>query len=79
MKLSNFKMIKTIGTSALNYEYFAEVDVTTGFLCFKKTNKRKIHKSFLGYWHFIDTGEFTPNYQAETLERSYNAKIGELK
>jgi hypothetical protein len=76
MKLSNFKHIETKGDSALNKEFFAEVDVTTGFLFWKVTKRRAIRRQFAGHWHFVDTGKFTPDFQAETLARAYAAQTG---
>ena len=76
MKLSNFKLIKTKGKSPLDWEYFAEVDVETGVLWWKKTDKRVIRREFMGMWHFVDSGEFTPGFQAETLARAWKAQTG---
>jgi hypothetical protein len=74
MKLSNFNMVKITGRSPLDRTYFAEVDVTTGFLWWKKTERLMITKEYAGYWHFVDTGKFCPDLQAEYLERSWTAK-----
>lgn len=74
MKLSDFKLIKSVGKNALDLEYFAEVTVTSGALWWKKAIKAKIHKTYGGSWHFLDSGKFTPEYQAEELYRSYLAK-----
>jgi len=77
IKLSNFKMIGSTG-SGINSTDYAEVDVeiTKGFWPFKTkhTEHRKICSPSEGHWFFLDTGEFTPNYQAETLYRAYIAK-----
>jgi hypothetical protein len=75
MKLSNFRMIETIGTKPLEIEYFAKVNVTTGYLFWKRVEERLICKKALSMnWFFLDNGEYTPEFQAETLERSYEAK-----
>jgi hypothetical protein len=78
MILSNFTPTKITGKSALDYTYFADVSVTTttGALWWKKTNvsRQTISREFLGYWFFVDTGEYTPGSQAENLERSFKAK-----
>lgn len=72
MKLSNFVMIYTSGKEPL---YLAEVDVTTGALWWKRTERKTIFKpKFSLYWSFLDSGEFTPDQQAEFLEKAYQAK-----
>jgi hypothetical protein len=75
MKLSNFVLIRTKGNSCIDFEYFAEVDVTTGSLWWKKTTRKTIKRNYIGSWHFTDTGKFTPGFQAEELERAWKAKI----
>jgi hypothetical protein len=73
MKLSEFVLTHTKG-GPLNREYFAEVSVTTGFLWWKRTERRKIYRECIGFWRFLDSGEFTPVLQAERLERAYRAR-----
>ena len=69
IKLSNFKAIA---------KDYAEVDVeiTKGFWPFKTKHieSRKICALNGQNWFFLDTGEFTPDYQAERLYRTYVAK-----
>jgi len=69
IKLSNFKSIATD---------YAEVDVeiTKGFWPFKTKHieTQKIVSLYGGNWFFLDTGEITPDYQAERLYRAYAAK-----
>jgi hypothetical protein len=77
MKLSNFVLEETKGNSPLNWEYFASVDVETGFLFWKRMERKMIRREFAGYWHFVDSGEMTPYHQAETLARSWKAKTGQ--
>ena len=81
MKLSNFEHTKTKGKNALDWEYFAEVDVTTetGFLWWKKseTTRREIRREYGGLWHFTSDGKFTPGVQAENLARSWKARTGQ--
>lgn len=81
MKLSNFELVETKGKSPLDWEYFAEVDVTTriGILWWKKEHaeRRKIRREYCGIWHFVDNGEFTPDFQAENLARAWRAKTGQ--
>jgi hypothetical protein len=74
MKLSEFVLTHTIGKSPADWEFFADVTVTSGFLWWKRTRRRQIHRKFSECWHFVDTGEFTPSWQAETLERAYRAQ-----
>ena len=77
MKLSNFVLTKTLGKTPVDIEYFAEVDVTTGVLFWKKTKRREIRREYMQPWHFTDDGEFTPGYQAEALARVWKAKTGQ--
>jgi hypothetical protein len=77
MKLSNFKLTETKGKSVLDFQYFATVDVTTGFIFWKKTRTRTIRRESGGLWHFADTGKFTPGFEAETLARAWTAQTGQ--
>ena len=72
MKISDFKPIATIGTGPLDWEYFAEVTVTTG-LFWKKSERRKVHREYACMWRFMDTGALTPGFSVENLEKSFNA------
>lgn len=74
MKLSEFVLTHTKGKNPTDWEYFADVSVTTGVLWWKKTERRKIRRAFAGAWHFVDTGKFTPGCQAEDLARAYAAR-----
>jgi hypothetical protein len=76
MKLSEFVLTHTKeGSSLLDFEYFADVSVTSRSGWFgKKTERRKIHRHYGSYWHFVDDGNYTPAGQAEALERAYKAK-----
>lgn len=74
MKLSNFILQETKGKNALDWEAFATVDVRHWF----KTTKREIRKEFVCAWHFVDNGNFTPDYQVETLVRAWEAKNGKI-
>lgn len=76
MKLSNFKLLEVQGVTRMDRKYVAEVNVTTGYLWWKKTEPRKIVKKFAGSWFFADTGKFTPGFDAEELERAWNATPG---
>jgi hypothetical protein len=78
MKLSNFVPTRTVDNARPYPVYFALVDVTTttGHLWWKKTHRvtRGIIKSSGECWYFVDTGEWTPGFQVETLERAYKAQ-----
>lgn len=76
MELSNFVLIRTEGSSVLDYRFFAEVDVETGFLFWKKKERKQIAKDYAQYWVFVDTGKYTPGLQAEELAKSYALKTG---
>lgn len=77
MKLSNFVLKKTKGTGPLDWEFFADVDVTSGFLLWKRTVRREIYREYGHNWIFVDTGEYTPDTQAERLGRDWKAMTGE--
>lgn len=68
MKLSNFEMLASFVGARL-----AEVDVTTGMLWWRKTTRRQIGTK-AHYWIFLDTGEFTPGFQAEELASAYELR-----
>ena len=74
MKISNFELVQT--TSSRKYGYLATVDVTTGFLIFKKTTNRRIFSSHGNSWWFSDTSEYTPGQHVEDLVREYEARHG---
>lgn len=74
MKLSNFRVLseRQLGYGA---DIFAQVDVTTGSLWWKKTETRTINKPPAGvFWFFVDSGVFTPGYQAEMLFNAWEAQ-----
>lgn len=77
MKLSNFVLTRKKGKNALDWEFFADVDVTTGLLWWKKTERKEIRRKYAGHWHFVESGEFTPGVQAETLAQAWEAQTGE--
>lgn len=52
----------------------ATVDVTEPFFIFwSRTNRRTIVKNGI-LWHFVDTGDFTPDRQAEDMEAEWLAQ-----
>lgn len=77
MKISNFKFEKMDGSTALNKVFWASVEVETGFLFWKKKERRRIRKEYASSWHFVDTGEFTPGFQVEAFARAYEAQTGQ--
>jgi hypothetical protein len=77
MQLSNFALTRTKGKSAIDFEYFADVDVTTGALWWKKTERKGIRREYVGSWNFVETGKFTPGQQAEELARAWKSKTGQ--
>lgn len=76
MKLSNFEVVRVEGKTALDKRLHAVVDVTTGFLWWKKTVRRPIVRRFTEPFRFVDTGEMPPDFQAEELERRHSAVTG---
>lgn len=75
MKFSNFEIVEIRGSDLSDRSYVAEVDVTTGIFS-KKTERKRIHRKYAGYWFFEDTGKFTPIGDVEDLARAYSAKTG---
>jgi len=72
--LSEFVMVQTKGRSAADWEFLAEVTDTTGFLWWRKSRRRLISRKYGSSWFFVDTGKFTPDFQAEELERAWNVR-----
>ena len=77
MKLSNFVLTDTTGTSLVDRVFHATVDIETGVLWWKKKKCVKMIRVYAGFWHFVETGQFTPVIQAEALARSWTAKTGQ--
>jgi len=78
MKLSNFKLIEVIGTSPITWKFRATVLCTTKKWFFSKpiSETKDIFKSYTGSWCFVETGEYTPNYDVQKLERIFTSKNG---
>ena len=70
MRYSNYRNPVVTGTNLLNKKLTAEVDVTTGFLFWKKTVTRRIGREALQFYVFLDTGEKAPLGLLD-LEMSY--------
>lgn len=75
MKITNFRNYRKEGSGILFSKEYADVDVETRFLWFKKKQTKSISKTVVS-WFFVDTGEWTPGLIVEELEKSYHAKKG---
>lgn len=78
MRISNFQMV---GVSKGGFEMrHATVDVTTGFLWWKKVEKKNIH-AIGTYWLWTDTGAFTPDHTVKRLAEASEAqeRLAKLK
>jgi len=76
MSYSNFKLIRVDGNNVLDWRFTATIDVTTGFLFFKKTKTRTIQKQYGNFWFFCDTGKFTSRFKVEELQRVFESMHG---
>jgi hypothetical protein len=75
MVISNFVFTRQTGSLLVGDRIdFAEVDVTTGVWRWKKTRRVVIFRNGAGFWKFMDTGEFTPGFQVETLQEMTKAQ-----
>jgi len=77
MKFSNFNLVETKGSTTLDKEFIATVDVETGFFWWKKTKNVRIRRKFAGFWFFEDSGIHTPWVDVDALARAYSAKTGQ--
>ncbi len=73
MKISNFK---ASGPWAEDQTHrFATIDVTTGFLWWKKTVERQVYKEkYSVFWKFVSNGVLTPGFAVEALSDAYEAQ-----
>lgn len=68
--IHNFRIIKE--TSSLS---LAVIDITTGILWWKRTKTVEVVRELpMGYWFFLDTGNWCPGFEVEALERAYKIK-----
>jgi hypothetical protein len=74
MKISNYHFEGSTNDSLIEKQFFASIDVTTGFLWWKKTSRRSVSRTFAGYYFFIDDGTPTPRFVVEKLEKAYFAR-----
>lgn len=79
MKLSNFKDIKYVDADTLKERRFAEVDVTTGSLWWKKTERKTVTRGVFDYWCFVDSGEELPYEPIKSLARGHDAAKALMK
>jgi len=73
MKYSNFKLVSAKKIACV-WKYKATVDITTGFLFWKKTKTTDITSKGISNWIFNDTGRYTCSYFVEYLVSSLEAK-----
>ena len=77
MEISNFKLTKCFGTSAITWSFRGTVDVSymTGFLFWKRkvVETKEIYKNYGGGWYWAETGNFTPGALVESAERVWEA------
>ena len=76
MRLSNFQMVGRTGSSPLDWRFFAAIDVTTGMWWWKKTERKEISRKYADNWFFVESGEYVPGYQVDSLSRAWDAKHG---
>ena len=76
-KYNNFRLTEVIPgkTSFAAKLLRAKVDVTTGFLFFKKTVTKDVFRR-TSFWQFEDTGSYTELHYVETLSQLYALKQG---
>lgn len=74
MKISNFRDCKELPRKQFeSAAYVAKVDVTTGYLWWKKTETKEVGSSF-SIWHFLKTGKLTPRFEVENLFSVWQTK-----
>jgi hypothetical protein len=73
MKITNFRLTERTGRGELDRKFKGLVTVETGIF-FKKTKDRAIYKGFGRHWRFVDTGEYTPNFIVEKLQKRFEAE-----
>jgi len=72
MEIKNFRDYSRTGQTVLNYRYFATVDVTTGYLWWKKTRELRIFRDYTSYWRFMGSGEYCLD-SVRNLETAHKA------
>ena len=43
-----------------------------------KKMPKEIRQEYIGHWHFVDNGKFTPGFEVENLARAWEAKNGKM-
>lgn len=77
MKITNFRDLVITGQSIVDRRLHATVDIETG-LFIKKKRTSQICRALSGFWYFTESGEITPSFECEKLERSYLAQHPEF-
>lgn len=77
MKISNFELVETVGSSPLSWVFKALVDVETGYLWWKKKERVKVQREYGAYWFFVENGEYILDGSIEPIARSWMAKTGQ--
>jgi hypothetical protein len=80
MEISDFKMTRELGNSIATKAFVAEVTVTEGWGPWKKSRRVEIARDYGGAWFFLETGELTPAWRVEVLEKaaSMRARIAAI-
>jgi hypothetical protein len=75
MRYENFTLVSTVGERH-NTMYYAQVDEVSRPFPFlrEKRIRRDICRAYGDSWFFLDTGEFTPGWEVERLERAWVAQ-----
>lgn len=74
MKYRSFKLTHKRASNLLEYGVlFGELDITTSFLWWSRTETRQIYRyQNSSGWRFLDTGDFTEDISC--LESAYDAQ-----
>jgi hypothetical protein len=76
MRISDFVFTQRTGDSVLSFRYYAEVTVSSGFWIFKKTERKRIAKTYIGNWYFVDDGNYLPSScGVDEMFRAYETQL----
>ena len=82
MRLDFFNVTHYENKGFFNERIFAMVNVTKGFLWWRKTKRQQIKRYTnddcwkLGAWHFVDNFQLLPKKQIDGLEREWLMRTG---
>jgi hypothetical protein len=78
MEISNFRLVDVLGSNAVNWKFKALVDVTTKKGLFRKreTKEKEVFKAYAGMWYFVESGEYAPGSDVDSLARKLEAEKG---